>query len=279
MHFPSEIVRSFWIAVLGSFSFFCIGLVDDFIDLPAGQRLLVQCIVSAVMWIAGVRIDTLFIPAIGITELHWLSLPMTVIWITGIVNAINWNDGLDGLAAGTSSIAAATCSVICIANGQMATALICLSLLGSLLGFLAFNFNPAQIFMGDGGSYFVGSLLANISIVGLSDTSSITPVVLPLLVLAVPIADMLFVILARLFQGVSPFCADNRHLHHRLMQAGLTHRATVILIWAIAYWTASIALVLTAAPGGLLVSASATVTLLVMIHKARSLWIQSPLLG
>ena len=274
---PLETVSGFWILIMGSFGFFCIGLADDLMSLSALLRLFVQAVVAYLMWSAGIRVDSLAAPVIGTFDLGWLSLPVTVLWITGVVNAINWIDGLDGLAAGTCSIAASVSFVICLYIGQTATAFACAALVGSLLGFLFFNFNPAQIFMGDGGSYFVGSLLASISITGFSSHEAAIPVLFPLLILVVPLGDMLSVISVRIFRGASPFCADNRHLHHRLMKTGLTHRFTVLVIYALSCWTASLALWLMAIPGGLITVVCATGALALIGYRAWFVALQDPL--
>ncbi|NJL48982.1 MAG: undecaprenyl/decaprenyl-phosphate alpha-N-acetylglucosaminyl 1-phosphate transferase, partial [Leptolyngbyaceae cyanobacterium SM2_5_2] len=225
---PAEAVSSLLIVLMGSLGFFAIGISDDVFMLPPLVRLGMQAAVAGLVWQAGVRVEFVTIPGLGLTHLGWLSLPVTVIWLAGVVNAINWIDGLDGLASGVGAIAAATSFLICLYTGQVASALVMVALLGSLLGFLVFNFNPAQIFMGDGGSYFIGFLLAGVGITGLVKTATATAVFLPLLVLAVPLLDMSAVILARLRQGQSPFLADKRHLHHRLLKVGLPHRLTVL---------------------------------------------------
>ena len=256
--------------VAGSLCFFFIGLVDDFLDLPAGLRLVAQFVVACLLWVSGMRIESLSLPMLETIQLGLLSLPITVVWIAGVVNAINWIDGLDGLASGVGSIAAIASFVICLQADQLAPALVCSALLGSLLGFLFFNFNPAQIFMGDGGSHFVGFVLAAVCITGLdSETTSVT-VLLPLLILAIPLLDMTAVILARVGNGESPFAADNRHLHHRLLQMGLSHRATVIIIYAISFWAASLALVYISVPGSFFALCIATGWLISMGQRALS---------
>jgi UDP-GlcNAc:undecaprenyl-phosphate/decaprenyl-phosphate GlcNAc-1-phosphate transferase len=256
----------------GGIGFFCIGLADDLIDLSPLLRLGMQCAVACALWTQGLRIECVTFPTmwnqIDTVSLGVLSLPITVLWLTGVVNAINWIDGLDGLATGVGGIVVAISLIVCLQAGQFGAALVGVTLLGSLAGFLVFNFNPAQIFMGDGGSYFVGFLLAAMSISGQAEDVATTAILLPLLILAVPVVDMTLVILARLRQGKSPFLSDNRHLHHRLLKAGLSHRFTVLFIYALTYWTGSLALVCIDVPGSALMMGSATGILIIISCKA-----------
>lgn len=246
-----------WV-LLGSFAFFLIGLADDLVSLSPVLRLMMQFFVASSVWLAGVRIDFLTLPGIGLANLGWLSLPITILWLAGVVNAINWIDGLDGLASGVSCIASITVAMVSLFTGQPTVALVMLALAGSLIGFLYYNFNPAHIFMGDGGSYFIGFTIAGISIVGLVKSATITAIVLPFLILAVPILDMVAVILARLKNGQSPMAADKRHLHHRLLKIGLSHRFTVLFIYTLALWTGSLAIALAGIPNSLFVVIATT---------------------
>jgi UDP-N-acetylmuramyl pentapeptide phosphotransferase/UDP-N-acetylglucosamine-1-phosphate transferase len=191
-----------------------------------------------------VQIGTIELPFMPLELPPLLSLLATVIWLVGITNAINWLDGLDGLAAGVSGIAAVGLLSVSFSLHQPAAGLLAAALAGSCLGFLRHNFNPARIFMGDGGSYFLGFALAAISIVGPAKGLTSVSLLLPLVILSLPLADMSAVILGRLSQGRSPFYPDRRHLHHRLLRSGLSHRRTVVLIYAFTQWLAALALVL-----------------------------------
>ncbi len=244
--------------ILGGIGFFSIGFADDLLNLSPFIRLLLQIIVASCVWKAGVSIDFVTIPMFGIVQLGWLSLPITVIWLAGMVNAINWIDGLDGLAAGVSGIAAVVLLVVSLYMKQPAAALIAAALAGASLGFLRYNFNPAQIFMGDGGSYFMGFTLAAVSIIGLVKIPAVTAVLLPYVILAVPIFDMSAVILLRLRQGKSPFSADKRHLHHRLLNAGLSHRWAVLFIYSLTLWMGSLAMAIVGIPSGAVFACAAT---------------------
>jgi UDP-GlcNAc:undecaprenyl-phosphate GlcNAc-1-phosphate transferase len=240
-----------WTTLAGSLCFFVIGLADDLFALPPLPRLAGQLLVAMVVWSQGVRIGAIDLPfgleagpggALVLSD--GLSLLATVIWLVGITNAINWLDGLDGLAAGVSGIAAVGLLSVSYSLNQPAPGLLAAALAGSCLGFLRHNFNPARIFMGDGGSYFLGFALASISIVGPAKGLTSVSLLLPLLILSLPLADMSAVIFGRVSQGRSPFYPDRRHLHHRLLRVGFSHRRTVVLIYAFTQWLVALALVL-----------------------------------
>ena len=244
-----------WGVTLGGLAFFSIGLIDDLFSLSPISRLVAQTGVSSLVWTMGVRIDFVTLPFMSLVHLEWLSLPITVLWLVGMANAINWIDGLDGLAAGVCGICAVVLFVLCLFMEQSAAALIAVALAGGSLGSLRYNFNPAQIFMGDGGAYFMGFTLAGVAVIGLVKiaavtTVAVTAVLLPYLVLAVPILDMSVVILSRLSKGKSPFIADKGHLHHRLIKAGISHRLTVLFIYALTLWAGSLALGFSNIPSG-----------------------------
>jgi len=236
--------------ILGSVCFFLIGFADDLLSLSSGSRLFMQIVVATVTWFMGLKIDFISIPFVDVINLGWLSLPISVIWLVGMANAINWIDGVDGLAAGVSGIAAVVMFIVTLFMDQTAAALIAAALAGAALGFLRYNFNPAQIFMGDGGAYFMGFTLAGVAIIGLVKTTAMTAVLLPYLILAVPIIDMSAVILSRISKGKSPFVADKSHLHHWLLEAGISQRLTVLFIYALTLWVGSLAMGFSNMPSG-----------------------------
>ncbi|MCM1982295.1 glycosyltransferase family 4 protein [Lyngbya confervoides] len=247
---PVSAQYELWGVVFGGVGFFIIGLLDDVFTLSPFLRLALQAIVASLAWGAGVRIDFFTLPYLGVIQLGWLSLPVTMLWLVGMTNAINFMDGLDGLAAGISGIAAVVLLIVSLWIYQPISALLAAALAGASLGFLRYNFNPAQIFMGDGGAYFMGFTLAGISIVGLVKTVTTVAVILPFIILAIPILDTSTVIVDRILRGKSPFVADKRHLHHRLLSAGLSQRLSVLFIYALALWVGSVALVLAKIPAG-----------------------------
>jgi UDP-GlcNAc:undecaprenyl-phosphate GlcNAc-1-phosphate transferase len=240
-----------WGVTLGGLAFFLIGFADDLFTLPALTRLVMQLAVAGMAWQAGVQIKFLTIPFLGLVSLQpWTSLLITVVWLVGMANAINMIDGLDGLAAGVSGIAAVVMMIVCLFMNQPAAALIAAALAGGALGFLRYNFNPAQIFMGDGGAYFMGFTLAGVGVIGLVKGVTTVAVLLPYLILAVPILDISAVVVDRLSRGRSPFAADKRHLHHRLLQAGLSQRLAVLFIYSLTLWVGSLAMAISNMPSG-----------------------------
>ena len=237
-----------WSTLAGSLCFFCIGFTDDLFELSPWSRLIGQFAVASIIWSQGVRIGAIDLPWLNssgsaLVLSDGLSLLATVVWLVGITNAINWLDGLDGLAAGVAGIAAVGLISVSFSLHQVAAGFLAAALAGCCLGFLRHNFNPARIFMGDGGSYFLGFTLAAVSIVGPAKGLTTVSLVLPLLILSLPLADMSAVIMGRLREGRSPFYPDRRHLHHRLLRAGFSHRRTVLLIYVFTQWLASLALV------------------------------------
>ncbi|MFA5527940.1 MAG: MraY family glycosyltransferase, partial [Peptostreptococcales bacterium] len=157
----------------------------------------------------------------------------TVIWIVGITNTINLIDGLDGLAAGITAIASFSMAYIAYLNDRPEVALITLAIAGGTLGFLPYNFNPAKIFMGDGGSLFLGLMLATVSIIGPMKGAAAIATVMPVLVLGLPIFDTAFAIYRRLLNGKSIMEADKGHIHHRILSKGMNQKKTVIILYAL----------------------------------------------
>jgi UDP-N-acetylmuramyl pentapeptide phosphotransferase/UDP-N-acetylglucosamine-1-phosphate transferase len=271
---PAAKDRLIWTTLAGCLCFFVIGLADDLFALPPLPRLVAQGAVAMAVWDQGVRIGSIELPLETLGGAHFslpplLSLLATVVWLVGITNAINWLDGLDGLAAGVSGIAAIGLLSVSFSLAQPAAGLLAAALAGACSGFLRHNFNPARIFMGDGGSYFLGFALAAISIVGPAKALTSVSLLLPLLILSLPLADMSAVIMGRLSEGRSPFYPDRRHLHHRLLRSGLSHRRTVVLIYAFTQWLAALALVLANAENRFLWLALATAVLIATVVISR----------
>lgn len=259
-----------WGVTIGGLVFFLIGLADDLFSLSPIARLLLQVGAASCAWFVGVQIDFVNIPGMGITQLPMLvSWLFTIVWLVGMTNAVNWIDGLDGLAAGVCGIAAVVMLVVSLFMNQPAAALIVAAMAGGALGFLRYNFNPAQIFMGDGGAYYLGFTLASVGVIGLLKSVTTVAVLLPFLILAVPILDMSAVIIDRLRSGKSPFIADNRHLHHRLLKAGLSHRLTVLFIYSLTLWLGSLALAIARIPSGVAYAIAATALLIYTVWKVR----------
>jgi UDP-GlcNAc:undecaprenyl-phosphate GlcNAc-1-phosphate transferase len=231
---------------IGSFLSFSIGFADDVFGLSPILRLGLQAIVTFIVWSLGIQIEALPIPFLGTYYLGWLSLPLTFLWLAGVANAINWVDGLDGLAAGTVAIASAALAMVCYQLNHFLEASLAISLTAALLGFLYHNAKPAKLFMGDGGAYLIGFLWASLAISGvMSNTSSQIVLCMPYLLLLVPIGDMVYVILSRVSNGKSPFYPDRCHLHHRLLGQGSSYEATVAQIYIMNIVSGGLAIAIT----------------------------------
>lgn len=223
-----------------------LGLIDDIKGISPKVKLLGQIVASLILVYFGVRVDFITNPFTGkMFYLGILSIPVTIFWITGVSNAVNLIDGLDGLAAGVSAIAAVTLAVVAWTQGQFETVFMALFLAASILGFLRYNFHPAQLFMGDCGSLFLGFTLGSLAILGVSKSATVISVFIPIIILGIPIMDTLFAITRRYNNKQPIFQADRGHLHHRLLDMGLSHTQTVLLIYTINFILGSSAVLLT----------------------------------
>ena len=214
---------------------FLIGLIDDIRKngLRARVKLLAQIFAALIICTAGIRIETIAVTKSLILDFGWFSWPLTLLWIIGITNAVNLSDGLDGLAAGISAITCGAIVIFSIYSGNVVMAVLMLALLGSLTGFLFFNFNPAKIFMGDCGSMFLGFIIASTSVLCSMKTTAIVGLALPIVALGIPIFDTLFSILRRFLERRSIFAADRSHFHHRLVDFGFKQRHAVMIMYLI----------------------------------------------
>jgi UDP-GlcNAc:undecaprenyl-phosphate/decaprenyl-phosphate GlcNAc-1-phosphate transferase len=219
----------------GGLALCLVGAVDDVRGLRMAHKLILQIAVACFAYAHGFRIDAISLPFLGMLTMGAFALPITVLWIVGITNAVNLIDGLDGLAAGVCFFAALTGFVVAVLNGSPLVALVLASLMGVLLAFLFFNFNPARIFMGDSGSYFLGYVLATTSLTGALQQKASTAVSLlvPVIALGLPIFDTLFSMFRRWLERRPIFSPDRGHIHHRLLDLGLTHRRAVILLYGV----------------------------------------------
>jgi len=214
-----------------------IGVIDDIKPLSAKVRLLFQIMAAlSVIFISDTRIERITNPfsPVGVTELNpYVSYPLTILWIIGITNALNLIDGLDGLAAGVASISSLSLFFVSILTpivGPFAS-IITAALAGATLGFLPFNFNPAKIFMGSTGAYFLGFTLAFISIEGMFKSYTAISIAIPILALGLPLFDTIFAIFRRLLNGKPVMSADRGHLHHKLIDMGLSPKQSVIILY------------------------------------------------
>ncbi|WP_018248203.1 glycosyltransferase family 4 protein [Orenia marismortui] len=210
-----------------------LGLLDDLYELSAKVKLLGQVLVALVLISFGIKIRFISNPFGGIYYLGILSIPTTLVWIISTINVINLIDGLDGLAGGVSVIATITLAIFAYQQGQVLTVILALTVIGAVLGFLKYNFNPADIFMGDTGSMFLGFMLGSISIIGTLKSVTFITLLIPVLALGVPIIDTLLAILRRKLAGRPIFKADKGHLHHKLLELGLNQIQVVMIIYLI----------------------------------------------
>lgn len=217
--------------LLGSSLMFLLGLIDDIYCLDAKFKLFIQLSIATTVYFLGIRIENVYLPGGTAYHLGFLSWFVTTAWIVGISNAVNFIDGIDGLAGSIISISTVTLGLAAasVSSTGMVSPLIAFILAGGMLAFLTYNFNPAKIFMGDSGALFGGFLLATLSITGVMRTQSVAMWV-PVLVLAVPIIDITFASFRRILKGKSPFVADAEHIHHKLLKAGFSQNKAVLFL-------------------------------------------------
>ena len=230
-----EITVQFRGILIGSLMIILLGVFDDIYSLPALPKLAVQIGAAFVAILHGNVIRFLSNPnvfsASTYVDLGWLSIPITLIWIIAITNAVNFIDGLDGLAVGVSAISTAAMLAIALLASEGQVALVLAALLGACIGFMPYNLNPAKIFMGDTGATFLGYILACLSIQGLFKFYAIISFAVPFLILGVPIFDICFAVIRRLAHGQNPMQADRGHVHHRLIDMGFDQKQSVAITY------------------------------------------------
>jgi len=252
--FSDAYVTVYWYALAAAAALmFFAGLVDDIRGLSFVSKFAVQIAGAVAVWLGGFRIDVVSLPLISESiDLGAWSLPVTVFWIVAVTNAINLIDGLDGLAAGVALIIASSVATIAAFRGFYGVVAASVALVGALAGFLVYNFNPARLFLGDSGSLFLGFVIAVVSIRSSQKGTTAVAVVTPLLIVGLPILDTALAVARRsvrlgraglrqddpvryLLGNVRVlFHADRGHIHHRLMDLGLTHRGSVLTLYALA---------------------------------------------
>ena len=227
-----------------------LGIFDDRNALSAKFKFVIQILAAAIPVIFGdLRIAMFTNPFLFSDSLYWnlgaLSIPITILWIVAITNAVNLIDGLDGLAVGVSSIASMTMLAVALFIGETEIAVILAALAGACVGFMPYNLNPASIFMGDTGSTFLGYMLATLSIQGLFKVYALISFAVPFLILGLPIFDTAFAIVRRVLSGRSPLAPDRGHVHHRLIDMGFNQKQAVAILYVISVVLGLIAVVLT----------------------------------
>ncbi len=218
--------------LIGAAGAFLFGLLDDRFDLPPGIQLIFQFFLALVAVATLLWLERFTLPFLGYVELScypwgaWLYVPLTILWMVGMMNTVNWLDGLDGLAAGVGAILCGVLSIHMLRVGQWTVALLPLALLGAVLGFLPYNVAPARVFLGSGGAFFLGYILGGLGLIAGGRVATV------LLVMGIPVVDVAWQIFDRLRHHRSPGQGDRGHLHFRLFDRGWSERAIVLLYWA-----------------------------------------------
>ncbi|WP_443089771.1 glycosyltransferase family 4 protein [Virgibacillus sp. MG-45] len=255
--------------ICGAVLIIILGIFDDLYTLSPKVKFAVQFLAAGlVVYWAGLQVEFINLPFGGQVEFGFLSSLITLIWIVGITNAINLIDGLDGLAAGVSSIALFTISIMAIIMGEVYVATIAIILFFSTLGFLRYNFFPAKIFMGDTGALFLGYMISVLALLGFKNVTIIS-FVIPIFILGVPISDTLIAMVRRFINKQPMSSPDSAHLHHRLIKFGFTHKQTVLFIYGLStmFSLAAILFSMTTVWGSVLIFVIAMLVIQVLIEN------------
>ncbi len=229
-----------WAILAGAGVIAIVGAIDDARDLPPLLKLIGQIAAAVIAVQGGVKVTDVTLPFIGGLSFPNAGGAISLIWLVGLMNVVNFSDGVDGLAAGLCTIDGIAFSVIAFDLGVNAAGVLAALTAGAALGFLFHNFHPASVFMGDSGSNLLGYLLGVIAVVGSLKTNVVVALVVPLVILAVPFLDTGFVVAKRLKYGRRPWSADDNHFHHRMARIGFSQRKTVAYLYA---WTLLLAAV------------------------------------
>lgn len=224
--------------LLGACLIVAVGVVDDSHPLGAGIKFILQIVAALIAVWHGVIIQAIANPLPFGGNPYWnfgvMAVPITVIWIVAVTNSVNLIDGLDGLADGVSTIAALTMLIIALLMGNMEMAVLCAALVGSCIGFIPYNRNPAKIFMGDTGATFLGYMLATVSVTGLFKLYAIISFLVPFIILGFPIFDTASAFTRRILKGQNPMRADRSHTHHKLIDMGMNQKQAVATLYMVA---------------------------------------------
>ena len=265
--------------LIGAGMIVVLGIADDIHSLPAKFKLVVQIAAALCAALHGVAIEVINNPNIFSENEYWVlggwSIPISVIWIVAITNAVNLIDGLDGLADGISTIGALTMLILALILGEHEISLVCGALVGACVGFLPYNLNPARIFMGDTGSTFLGFILACVSIQGLFKYYAVISFLVPFLILGLPIFDTASAIIRRLLRGQSPMVADRSHIHHKLIDMGLNQKQAVSTLYIIS-GVLGLSAVLLATSGGAKTALFILALIICAVVAVRAIWPHHP---
>lgn len=249
--------------IIGAVIIAVLGMIDDMKDLPAKLKFCVQIVAALIVIFSGTQIQIVLWPVTA--TLQKLSIPITLVWIVGVTNAVNLIDGLDGLAAGVTGIAALSLMVLCIMTGTTTAVVLTAALAGACLGFLPRNFNPAEIFMGDTGSTFLGFVLAVTSILGVFKGYALLALVVSIFCIGLPIFDTIFAMLRRMAKHQPIMQADRGHLHHKLIDHGFSQKKAVLIMYAISIFLGLLAIFIAVKDSRIFVVALLTVVVLSFI--------------
>jgi UDP-GlcNAc:undecaprenyl-phosphate GlcNAc-1-phosphate transferase len=220
-----------------------VGFWDDVCRLSANVKFSVQILSALLLYWCGVRVSAVDLPLLESFELGWFSLPVTILWIVGIINAINLIDGLDGLAGGVLLFASMLNLVVAVVSNEIITAVLMSSVVGAVLGFLRFNWYPAKIYLGDGGAYSLGFLIAISGLISpMHKVTTGIAIVVPVLAAGLPIIDTILVVIRRIVTRRGVFSPDRGHLHHVLLDSGISHKRVVVGLYFVCCLFCSIAL-------------------------------------
>src|ERR1700683_1124010 len=237
LHFPvltaDLSIRTLLTVLVPGTLIFLLGLYDDISSVGPYTKFAVQGIAAIMLFAGGLGIQALPV-LFGARHLAWyMGLPLTVLWVIGITNAFNLIDGLDGLAAGSALFSTFIVFVVAVSSGSSSMSLLTIALAGAILGFLRFNFNPATIFLGDCGSLFIGFMLSALALAGSQKAPTVIAVAIPIVSFGLPILETTLSVLRRLISGRPLFTADREHIHHKLLQLGMSHRQVVIVLYGV----------------------------------------------
>ncbi len=229
-----------WAIVAGAAVITLVGAVDDWLSLPPILKLVGQIGAAIIAVEGGVLVTNVTLPFIGAAQFPNAGGVISAIWLVGLMNVVNFSDGVDGLAAGLCTIDGVAFSIIVfsLAGGTTAAAVLAALTAGASLGFLFFNFPPASVFMGDSGANLLGYLLGVVAVIGSLKTGAVLALAVPLMILAVPFLDTSFVVAKRLKYRRMPWTADDYHFHHRMARIGFSQRKTIAYLYG---WTLMLA--------------------------------------
>ena len=237
LYFPSlglgSPIRTLLTLLVPATIVFLLGAYDDIFTVGPYVKFAVEGIAATMLFFGGLRI--LDLPLLfGPRHFGWtIGLPLTILWVIGITNAFNLIDGLDGLAAGSALFSTLVVFCVAVFSNSGLVSLLSIALAGAILGFLKFNFNPATIFLGDCGSLFIGFMLSALALQGAQKSPTIVAVAIPVVSFGLPILETILSVLRRLISGRPLFTADREHIHHKLLERGMSHRQVVIVLYAV----------------------------------------------